>query len=106
MCGIVGCDFDNKVLVKKMMRLVEHRGPDQNGIFCDGKVTLGHQRLSIIDLSEKGRQPMSNTEGTSWVVFNGEIYNYKEIRSRLEALGHRFESNTCLLYTSPSPRDS
>ncbi len=94
MCGIAGCDFDDRVLVKRMMHLVEHRGPDQNGIFCDGKVTLGHQRLSIIDLSEKGRQPMSNIEGTSWVVFNGEIYNYKEIRSRLEALGHRFESNT------------
>ncbi|MEM4239796.1 MAG: asparagine synthase (glutamine-hydrolyzing) [Candidatus Woesearchaeota archaeon] len=94
MCGIVGCDFDDKALVKRMMRLIEHRGPDQHGIFSDEKVTLGHQRLSIIDLSKKGRQPMSNNEGTSWVVFNGEIYNYKEIRSHLEAIGHRFNSNT------------
>jgi asparagine synthase (glutamine-hydrolysing) len=94
MCGIVGCNFPDKALVRKMMALIAHRGPDQNGSFCDDNVTLGHQRLSIIDLSEKGKQPMSNGKGTSWVVFNGEIYNYKEIREKLEENGHRFESNT------------
>ncbi|MEM4247142.1 MAG: asparagine synthase (glutamine-hydrolyzing) [Candidatus Woesearchaeota archaeon] len=94
MCGIAGFNFADKALVKKMMALLAHRGPDQNGYFCDENVTLGHQRLSIIDLSEKGRQPMSNGKGASWIVFNGEIYNYKEIRKRLEQLGHRFESRT------------
>ncbi len=94
MCGIVGCDWPDKALVKEMMRLIAHRGPDQNGEFVDDRIALGHQRLSIIDLSEKGRQPMSNEDGTTWIVFNGEIYNYKEIRERLGAQGHRFASQT------------
>ncbi len=94
MCGIVGCDFPDKVLVGKMMKLMAHRGPDQKGSFVDDSVSLGHQRLSIIDLSEKGRQPMSNEDGSSWIVFNGEIYNYKEIKQKLEKKGHRFVSKT------------
>lgn len=94
MCGIAGFDFPDKKLVQKMMKLLAHRGPDQHDCFVDDKVSLGHQRLSIIDLSTKGKQPMPNSDLTKWIVFNGEIYNYKEIRSRLESLGHRFDSNT------------
>lgn len=94
MCGIVGANIPDKVLIRKMMHLIEHRGPDQKGVYSDGTATLGHQRLSIIDLSERGRQPMSTPDGNYWIVFNGEIYNYKEIRNRLEGLGHRFASNT------------
>ena len=94
MCGIVGCDWPDKALVRKMMRCIVHRGPDQNSSYVDNRVSLGHQRLSIIDLSEKGKQPMSNRAGTTWIVFNGEIYNYKELRERLREKGFRFDSNT------------
>jgi asparagine synthase (glutamine-hydrolysing) len=94
MCGIAGCDSPDRTLVQGMMRLLAHRGPDQRGTFVDDSVALGHQRLSIIDLSERGKQPMGNKDGTSWIVFNGEIYNFRELRVALEKQGIRFNSKT------------
>ncbi len=92
MCGICGFNWPDKALAKSMVASIRHRGPDQEGVFVDGNVSLGHARLSIIDLSEKGRQPMSNGEGDVIVVFNGEIYNYLGLRKRLEKR-HRFISD-------------
>jgi len=94
MCGIVGFNFRDRELLLRMMKLIEHRGPDQHAGILISNFSLGHQRLSIIDLSEKGRQPMCNEEGDKWVVFNGEIYNFKSIREDLERRGHKFRSNT------------
>lgn len=94
MCGILGFNWDDKILVKRMMGKLVHRGPDDSGIFLDDDVSLGHQRLSIIDLSEKGRQPMYNEDNSIHITYNGEIYNFKEIREELEKKGHEFYSNT------------
>lgn len=95
MCGITGFyGFSDPKLLQKMTALLEHRGPDQHNYYTDELVSLGHRRLSIIDLSEDGKQPLCNEDGTVWVVFNGEIYNYKELRERLEKKGHRFKSKT------------
>ena len=80
--------------VRRMIDTVSHRGPDGIGTFAKGAVALGHSRLAIIDLSQSGAQPMSNESGTVWVSFNGEIYNFKELRSGLIARGHRFKSET------------
>lgn len=71
-----------------------HRGPDADGMFHDDRVVLGHRRLSIIDISENGTQPMSNEDGTIWLTFNGEIYNHPELRRELASRGHRFRSQT------------
>ena len=88
MCGITGFyGLEDKELLTEMTTLLFHRGPDQSGYYTDELVSLGHRRLSIIDLSEDGKQPISNEEGTAWVVFNGEIYNYKELREKLEKKG-------------------
>lgn len=94
MCGICGFNFEDKALIKKMCELISHRGPDQGGIFTDKNISLGHRRLSIIDLSEKGMQPMCNENKDIWIVFNGEIYNYMELRAELEQKKHRFYSET------------
>ncbi len=95
MCGIAGFyGPEDKKLIREMTALLEHRGPDQCGYYTDSQVSLGHRRLSIIDLSEDGKQPMSNEDGSVWVVFNGEIYNYKELRALLVQKGHRFRSRT------------
>lgn len=79
-----------------MVDAMESRGPDGRGTWWsgDGVVGLGHRRLAIIDLSEHGRQPMCNEDGTVWITFNGEIYNYRELRRELEANGHVFRSHT------------
>jgi asparagine synthase (glutamine-hydrolysing) len=79
-----------------MTKVLAHRGPDDAGtlILRENLVALGHRRLSILDLSPAGHQPMTNEAGDKWITYNGEVYNYKEIRARLEALGHRFRSNT------------
>ncbi|MBQ7252553.1 MAG: asparagine synthase (glutamine-hydrolyzing) [Kiritimatiellae bacterium] len=92
MCGICGFNWRNPDLAAKMSSVITHRGPDQSGVWCDDNVSLAHRRLSIIDLSDDGRQPMSNEDGTLQVVFNGEIYNFAEIREELEKHGHRFKS--------------
>jgi asparagine synthase (glutamine-hydrolysing) len=94
MCGIAGCTWKDETLVSRMVQAMAHRGPDQAGVYSDDLVSLGHRRLSIIDLSEDGRQPLSNADGSLWIVFNGEIYNYQELRAELMAAGHRFRSHT------------
>ncbi|MDH3605111.1 MAG: asparagine synthase (glutamine-hydrolyzing), partial [Candidatus Tectomicrobia bacterium] len=94
MCGIAGFSWQDEALVSTMTQTLAHRGPDQYGVYTDAGVSLGHRRLSIIDLSEHGRQPMSNEDGTVWVTYNGEIYNFPELRRTLEAKGHTFRSRT------------
>ena len=79
--------------IHKMMDMIRHRGPDGSGEYCAGPIGLGHRRLSIIDLNT-GAQPMSNEDDTVWVVYNGEIYNYRELRRDLETRGHKFKTNT------------
>ena len=99
MCGICGMfntlghDVDVG-LVESMKVCIAHRGPDDNGSYLNGCISLGHQRLSILDLTEAGRQPLSGEDGTIQVVCNGEIYNHKELRRDLELKGHSFISNT------------
>jgi asparagine synthase (glutamine-hydrolysing) len=94
MCGICGFTWSDPELGEKLCRVIYHRGPDQEGIFSEPGVTLGHRRLSIIDLSEQGRQPMANEDGSIQLVFNGEIYNFLELRPQLEERGHRFSSQS------------
>lgn len=97
MCGIVGftnsIDNSNEV-IKKMMDRIRHRGPDAEGKYVDGDIALGHRRLSIIDISSQGDQPIFNEDGSLVIVFNGEIYNYMEIREKLIQAGHGFSTNT------------
>ncbi|MBL7206317.1 MAG: asparagine synthase (glutamine-hydrolyzing) [Candidatus Aenigmarchaeota archaeon] len=94
MCGICGfVGFEDKALLKKMMDSIKHRGPDDSGVFIDKGISLGHRRLSIIDL-KTGKQPMKNEDGTIQIVFNGEIYNFQELRTDLEKKGHKFYTNS------------
>jgi asparagine synthase (glutamine-hydrolysing) len=93
MCGILGFNFNDKRLLENALKVTKHRGPDATGKFSDRFVSLGHNRLSIIDLSESGKQPMSNENEDVWITFNGEIYNFKEIKSSLKKK-HEFKSNT------------
>ncbi len=93
MCGICGfIGLEDRALLRNMNDALQHRGPDDSGYFVDKAVGLGHRRLSIIDLNT-GHQPLSNEDGTIWVVFNGEIYNYKELRAELSAR-HRFATSS------------
>jgi asparagine synthase (glutamine-hydrolysing) len=109
MCGICGkVNFNQQnaqeSLLKQMCRSFSYRGPDDEGIYIfrsngvAGKqqpcVGFGHQRLSIIDLTDAGRQPMSNEDGTIWITYNGEIYNYRELADELKKKGHQFKSDT------------
>jgi len=99
MCGIcgqynfAGGDPVRSDTIKRMMGAITHRGPDDEGVFLSGQVGLGFRRLSIIDLAG-GHQPMSDRMESVWVVFNGEIYNFKELRIELESLGHVFRTNS------------
>ena len=97
MCGICGtAGFADKALLKRMTAVISHRGPDDEGVYVspDSVVGLGNRRLSIIDLSPRGHQPMSNEDGTVWITYNGEVYNFRELRTELEGKGHHFRSNT------------
>lgn len=100
MCGIVAVfHFDSQyevseALLRRMTNSMAHRGPDGEGCWIGGSVGLGHRRLAIIDLSPAGHQPMSNEDGTLWITYNGEIYNFKEVREELEIRGHSFRSHT------------
>lgn len=98
MCGIAGFIETNPKTklgqLQKMARSLAHRGPDDEGFYLKNGVGLGFQRLSIIDLSKAGHQPMTNEKKNIWLVFNGEIYNYQELRTKLEKLGHKFKSRT------------
>ncbi|MGH9883536.1 MAG: asparagine synthase (glutamine-hydrolyzing), partial [Pyrinomonadaceae bacterium] len=98
MCGIVGIvrsgtEPVDEALLSRMCDAIRHRGPDEDGFYVNGRVGLGVRRLSIIDV-KGGHQPISNQDRTAWIVFNGEIYNYLELREKLEKLGHRFHTNS------------
>ncbi|MGD9202256.1 MAG: asparagine synthase (glutamine-hydrolyzing), partial [Chitinispirillia bacterium] len=100
MCGICGYySYKNKIikdlpsLIKKMTNTLKHRGPDEEGYFVSNNIALGHRRLSIIDL-EGGKQPIYNEDKTKIIIFNGEIYNYKEIQRDLKIKGHCFTTNS------------
>lgn len=98
MCGIAGILSGERrgvepALVERMVDAIAHRGPDGRGTKCIDSVGLGHSRLSIIDL-DTGRQPLCNEDESVWITFNGEIYNYKNLRTRLDALGHRFKTRS------------
>lgn len=94
MCGICGFNWNDEELVNLMNNRLVHRGPDQAGIYCTTNCSLGHRRLSIIDLSEHGRQPMFNEDKTLCLVFNGEIYNFQELKKALLQKGHLFTSSS------------
>src|SRR6266496_3813048 len=99
MCGIAGIvHFDtnrtvDKTVLKRMTDVVSHRGPDGEGFYVDKNVGLGHRRLAIIDLST-GDQPMISEDKNLVVVFNGEIYNYVELKEELKSCGHRFNTSS------------
>jgi asparagine synthase (glutamine-hydrolysing) len=95
MCGIFGHlgTLPRDTALRCLHTLV-HRGPDGWGLWQDDGVTLGQRRLAILDLSENGKQPMSYADGRYWITFNGEIYNFLEVRAELESLGHRFRSES------------
>ncbi len=100
MCGIVGYiktdGLVDREVFGRMRDSLSHRGPDDAGTHYlnDGSIALGHRRLSFLDLSPSGRQPMSNSDGSIWIVFNGEIYNYIELREQLYTSGYTFRTNT------------
>ena len=99
MCGIAGQlnylrqEQVDHAVVRRMADSIVHRGPDDEGYFFSGPLGFGFRRLSIIDLSG-GHQPMSDADETVWVVFNGEIYNFKELRAELEQCGHQFRTSS------------
>ena len=93
MCGILGIlGFNDPLLAKKMAKAIEHRGPDDEGFFSDKNIELGNRRLSIIDI-KGGKQPIHNEDETVWITFNGEIYNYKDLREKLSKK-HKFYTQT------------
>lgn len=99
MCGFVGfanaaLSIDKEKTIKDMMDTIIHRGPDSGGTFTDDTVTFGFRRLKIIDMSDEASQPMYNEDKSCVMVFNGEIYNYQELKDELKAKGHVFKSNT------------
>ncbi len=94
MCGILGFNFKDEGLARELADLIKHRGPDQGGFYFDDNLSLGHRRLSILDLSEKGKQPMTIDGEDFIIVFNGEIFNYLEIKDDLLKKGHSFYSKT------------
>jgi asparagine synthase (glutamine-hydrolysing) len=115
MCGICGAlgtrdDFAvGEDVVTRMRDTLVHRGPDDGGTWTAPRIGLGHRRLSIIDLSDAGHQPMSNEDGSVWITFGGEIYNHRELRVELEAKGHVYRSQTDTetivhLYEEEGPR--
>src|ERR1700683_1725140 len=99
MCGIMGFLSDGRpdqtrAAVRDMMAASRHRGPDASGSIeiplADSRLVLGHTRLSIIDLRDGSRHPMQHAESGSWLAYNGEIYNFRQLRAELEALGMKF----------------
>src|SRR5512136_2935515 len=99
MCGIAGfvrpagVSSASDEHIRRMLAMIRHRGPDQFGVYADSTARLGSARLSIIDLAG-GQQPISNEDGSLWIVFNGEIFNYIELRQKLEDRGHFFATAT------------
>ena len=94
MCGIVGFNWEEEKKIKFLASLLEHRGPEQEGFHVGDGVSIGHKRLRIIDLSEKARQPIYNEDNTVCLSYNGEIYNFQDLRDKLEKAGHKFVSKT------------
>src|SRR5436190_14005415 len=99
MCGIAGIystigEPPDAGTLARMARAIAHRGPDGQRFYTDGGVGLAHLALRIIDLSDAAVQPMTNEDGTLWLIYNGEIYNYVELRPELEARGHKFHSRS------------
>jgi asparagine synthase (glutamine-hydrolysing) len=102
MCGIAGFLIDGwhpatndlEARLWRMIAVLRHRGPDDEGVWTDGTAGLAHARLSIIDVSPAGHQPMSSADGDVWITYNGEVYNFSEIRRELSALGYRFRSRS------------
>ena len=92
--GFTGHPENAEAILTEMEERICHRGPDADGRYLDGDIALGHRRLSIIDLSEQGRQPMFNEDSSLVLVFNGEIYNYLELREALKTAGHTFRTET------------
>src|SRR5579871_4935456 len=98
MCGIAGfLDFTDQVPSRRdlegMIASLQHRGPDGQGVHIHGPVALGHRRLSIIDLVS-GSQPMTNEDGQVWITYNGELYNFSELRTELKSAGHTFRTSS------------
>ena len=101
MCGICGTvGFASRQQLEEMNALIAHRGPDDQGVKIlsgsDGEPLAGlaNRRLSVIDLTSPGHQPMANEDGTIWMTYNGEVFNFLELRAHLESRGHRFHSGT------------
>ena len=99
MCGIAGIYNLNsepvsQELLKQMCDIMRHRGPDDEGYYVDDSIGFGHRRLSIIDLSSAGHQPMCNDDDTIWIVYNGEVYNYLELHEELIKKGYSFKTET------------
>ena len=102
MCGVGGFLVVRTAATRKelearlwgMVARLRHRGPDDEGVWTDCRAGLAHARLSIIDLSPAGHQPMASADGSAWITYNGEVYNFAEIRQELEALGYRFRSRS------------
>src|SRR6056297_3034019 len=99
MCGIAGYfnlngEPASPVTLKDMTDKIAHRGPDGEGFFVDSYIALGHRRLAIIDLSPLGHQPMISNDKNYVISYNGEVYNFRELRMELESLGHYFHSKS------------
>src|SRR5688500_8006992 len=100
MCGIAGMvEFDpaarpDEAGLRRMTALIAHRGPDDAGHYADESAALGHRRLAVIDLSPGGHQPMGNDDGSLWITYNGECYNYAALAARLRARGRAFRSTS------------
>jgi asparagine synthase (glutamine-hydrolysing) len=111
MCGIAGVvDFRERVdeaPVRAMCRAMHHRGPDDEGIFLSavGECALGNRRLAIIDLSASGHMPMESVDGRYWITYNGELYDFGELRAGLERRGRRFGPTRTRKWCSPSMRN-
>ena len=98
MCGIAGIFKNNTthqdlIIIKNMINLLRHRGPEESGIYIDDHIALAHARLAIIDLPE-GAQPIHNEDKTLWIIFNGEIFNYPDLRETLIKSGHKLYTKT------------
>ena len=94
MCGITGFNWNNKKLISKLTNSISHRGPDSQGIYTNSNISLGHRRLSILDLSKLGNQPMFSKNKKHSIIFNGEIFNYVNLRNDLINKGYIFKSKT------------
>lgn len=94
MCGINGVTRRDKQLVSRMNAITAHRGPDGVGLYENDQITLGHNRLAIIDTSDRGAQPMQNADGSLVITYNGELYNYRELRRELAGYPYKSETDT------------